>query len=155
MQPARERVVELESDDADAGTHEAKGAPPLDHATIRAIVAGIMLAMFLSALEQTIVAPALPAIGKSLGDIDNLSSHKQPAVRQAIEATGATLLFLPAYSPDFNLIEQVFAKLKALLRKMALRSIDALWNALGSITGCVSADEAKNFIRHAGYFQSQ
>jgi transposase len=75
-------------------------------------------------------------------------------VRQAIEATGATLLFLPAYSPDLNPIEQVFAKLKALLRKMALRSVEALWKALGSITGCVSPQECKNFIRHAGYFQS-
>jgi hypothetical protein len=84
--------------------------------------------------------------------MDNLSSHKKLAVRQAIEATGATLLFLPAYSPDLNPIEQVFAKLKALLRKMALRSVEALWKALGSITGCVSPQECKNFIRHAGYF---
>jgi transposase len=75
-------------------------------------------------------------------------------VRQAIEATGATLLFLPAYSPDLNPIEQVFAKLNALLRKMALRSVEALWKALGSITGCVSPQECKNFVRHAGYFRS-
>jgi transposase len=114
--------------------------------------APINAALFQCYVEQVLV----PTLRQ--GDIvvmDNLSSHKQPAVRQAIEATGATLLFLPAYSPDLNPIEQVFAKLKALLRKMALRSIDALWKALGSITGCVSADEAKNFIRHAGYFQSQ
>jgi transposase len=107
--------------------------------------------LFLCYVEQVLV-PTLQA-----GDIvvmDNLSSHKKPAVRQAIEATGATLLFLPAYSPDLNPIEQVFAKLKALLRKMALRSVEAPWKALGSITGCVSPQECKNFIRHAGYFQS-
>jgi transposase len=86
--------------------------------------------------------------------MDNLSSHKKPTVRQAIEATSATLLFLPAYSLDLNPIEQVFAKLKALLRKMAQRSVEALWKALGSVTGCVSPQECKNFIRHAGYFQS-
>jgi transposase len=105
--------------------------------------------LFLCYVEQVLV-PTLRA-----GDIvvmDNLSSHKKPAVRQAIEATGATMLFLPAYSPDLNPIEQVFAKLKALLPKMALRSVEALWKALGSITGCVSPQECKNFIRHAGYF---
>jgi transposase len=107
--------------------------------------------LFLCYVEQVLV-PTLRA-----GDIvvmDNLSSHKKPAVRQAIEAAGATLLFLPAYSPDLNPIEQVFAKLKALLQKMALRSVEALWKALGSITGCVSPQECKNFIRHAGYFRS-
>jgi transposase len=107
--------------------------------------------LFLCYVEQVLV-PTLRS-----GDIvvmDNLASHKKPAVRQAIEATGATLLFLPAYSPDLNPIEQVFAKLKALLRKMALRSVEALWKALGSITGCVSPQECKNFVRHAGYFRS-
>lgn len=59
----------------------------------------------------------------------------------------------PPAPPTDNPIEQVFAKLKALLRAMALRSVDALWNALRSITGCVSPQECKSFIRHAGYFQ--
>jgi transposase len=102
--------------------------------------------LFQCYVEQ-VLAPTLRA-----GDIvvmDNLSSHKKPAVRQAIEAVGATLKFLPAYSPDLNPIEQVFAKLKALLRAMAVRGVDALWKALGSITGCVSSKECKNFIRHA------
>jgi hypothetical protein len=75
--------------------------------------------------------------------MDNLSSHKKPAVREAIEAAGASLRFLPAYSPDLNPIEQVFAKLKALLRAMALRSVAALWDALGSVVGCVSPRNAK------------
>ena len=72
----------------------------------------------------------------SPGDIvimDNLSSHKAPASREAIEAAGATLLFLPPYSPDFNPIEQAFSKLKAHLRKAAERTIQGLWDAIGRI----------------------
>jgi transposase len=66
------------------------------------------------------------------GDIvvmDNLSSHKGPAVRAMIEAAGATLLYLPPYSPDFNPIENAFAKLKALLRKAAQRTVEEVWDA--------------------------
>jgi len=86
--------------------------------------------------------------------MDNLSSHKKAAVRTAIEDAGAALLFLLPYSPDLNPIEQLFAKPKALLRAKAHRTVEALWNALGSIIECVSPQECKNFIRHAGYFQS-
>ena len=71
-----------------------------------------------------------------LGDVvvmDNLSSHKGPSVRALIEAAGATLLYLPPYSPDFNPIENAFAKLKALLRKAAERTIDGLWAAIGRL----------------------
>jgi transposase len=75
---------------------------------------------------------------------------RAPISRQAIVSAGASRRFLPAYSPDLNSIEPVFAKLKSLLRKMAPRSVDALWKALGSITGCVSPEECRNFIRHAG-----
>jgi transposase len=106
--------------------------------------------LFLAYVEQILV-PTLKA-----GDIvimDNLSSHKKAAVRRAIEEAGATLTFLPPYSPDLNPIEQVFAKLKALLRTMAIRTIEALWNALGTITECVSPQECRNFFRHCGYFQ--
>jgi len=101
--------------------------------------------LFLAYVEQILV-PTLK--------VDNLSSHKKAAVGRAIEDAGATLLFLPPYSPDLNPIEQVFAKLKSLLRAKALRTVDALWKALGSISDCVSPQECKNFIRHAGYFQS-
>jgi transposase len=107
--------------------------------------------LFLDYVEQVLVPNLTP------GDIvvmDNLSSHKKPAVRQAIEDAGASLRFLPAYSPDLNPIEQVFAKLKAMLRAKALRTVDALWKALGEISDCVSPQECMNFIRHAGYFQS-
>jgi transposase len=93
----------------------------------------------------------------SEGDIvamDNLGSHKVPGVREAIEAVGAHVLYLPAYSPDLNPIEMVFHKIKSILRKMRIRTVDALWDALGSITDCVTAAECQNFFRHAGYIQS-
>ena len=106
--------------------------------------------LFLAYVEQVLVPTLTP---DDIVVMDNLSSHKKPAVRQAIEQAGASVRFLPAYSPDLNPIVQVFAKLKALLRAKALRTVDALWKALGSITGCVSPQECKNFIRHAGYFQ--
>jgi transposase len=107
--------------------------------------------LFLAYVEQVLV-PTLKA-----GDIvimDNLASHKVAGVRRAIEAVGAILMFLPPYSPDLNPIEQAFAKLKALLRAKALRTVDALWNALGSLVGCFTAAECANYLRHAGYFQS-
>jgi len=107
--------------------------------------------LFLAYIEQVLVPTLRP---DDIVLMDNLAAHKRPAVRQAIEAAGAAVRLLPAYSPDLNPIEQVFAKLKALLRAKALRTVDALWNALGSITGCVSPEECRNFIRHAGYFHS-
>jgi transposase len=107
--------------------------------------------LFLAYVEQVLVPTLTP---DDTVVMDNLSSHKKPAVRRAIEEAGASVRFLPAYSPDLNPIEQVFAKLKALLRAKALRTVDALWNALGSITACVSPEQCKNFIRHAGYVES-
>jgi len=88
------------------------------------------------------------------GDIvvmDNLSSHKVAGVRQAIEATGAILLYLPPYSPDFNPIEQYFSKLKAALKKTAARTIDVLWNAIGSLYDAVTTTHCNNFFYKAGY----
>jgi hypothetical protein len=86
--------------------------------------------------------------------MDNLGSHKVPGVREAIEAAGASVMYLPAYSPDLNPIEMVIAKIKSILRKMAIRTVEELWEALGSITDCVTATECRNFLRHEGYFQS-
>jgi transposase len=97
----------------------------------------------------------MPTLRK--GDVvamDNLGSHKIPGVREAIEEAGATLIYLPPYSPDLNPIEMVFSKIKAILRKKALRTVEALWRELGKITGCVSATECQNYLRHAGYFQT-
>lgn len=88
------------------------------------------------------------------GDIvimDNLSSHKSDATRNAIEAAGATLLFLPPYSPDLNPIEKMFAKLKALLRKTAKRSVTDLWDAIALILQTITPTECENFFSHSGY----
>ena len=83
--------------------------------------------------------------------MDNLSSHKAPAVRAAIEAAGARLLFLPPYSPDFNPIEMAFSKLKAHLRKAAERTIHGLWDAIGRIVDLYSPQECSNYFAAAGY----
>jgi transposase len=88
------------------------------------------------------------------GDIvilDNLSSHKAPAIRHAIRAAGARLIFLPAYSPDLNPIEQVFAKLKHLLRKAAERSKDAVWRRVGDLLELFTPQECENYLRNSGY----
>ena len=105
--------------------------------------------LFLAYVEQVLV-PTL--IGGDIVVMDNLGSHKVAGVRKAIEAVGARLHYLPSYSPDLNPIEQAFAKLKALLRAKALRTVEALWNALGDIVACFSPAECANFLRHAGYF---
>ena len=105
-------------------------------------------ALFLAYITQ-VLAPTL-----SPGDIvilDNLPAHKIAGVRQAITARGASILYLPPYSPDLNPIEQLFAKLKALLRKAAERSIQALWSRIGELLDRFSADECQNYLKHAGY----
>lgn len=88
------------------------------------------------------------------GDIvimDNLPAHKVSGVRQAIEAAGAKLLYLPPYSPDFNPIEMAFAKLKALLRKAAKRTIDDLWSAVATAIETFTPHECVNYFAAAGY----
>jgi transposase len=105
-------------------------------------------AWFRAYVEQ-VLAPTLKA-----GDIviiDNLGSHKSPHIRQAIEAKGATLLYLPPYSPDLNPIEMAFSKLKAHLRKAAERSVDALWDRIGLLIDEFSPAECANFFKAAGY----
>jgi len=88
------------------------------------------------------------------GDIvilDNLSSHKVAGVEEAINATGAIVLYPPAYSPDLNPIEKFFSKLKALLRKAAKREINALWKEIGNLLNNVSQSECRNFLASYGY----
>ena len=88
------------------------------------------------------------------GDIvvlDNLGSHKGDVARRAIEARGAELRFLPPYSPDLNPIEMLFAKLKALLRKAAERTVDSLWRRIGTLLDEITPQECQNYLRHAGY----
>jgi transposase len=105
-------------------------------------------AAFLAYLRQ-LLAPTLRP-----GDIvvmDNLPAHKITGIRQEIEAAGARLLYLPPYSPDFNPIEQVFAKLKALLRKAAARTVDALWAAIATALDAFTPDECANYFTNSGY----
>ena len=83
--------------------------------------------------------------------VDNLSSHKGPQVDNMIQAAAARMLFLPPYSPDFNPIEQVFAKRKALLRKAAERSVEGLWTTIGKLLDAFTLAECANYIAHAGY----
>jgi transposase len=83
--------------------------------------------------------------------MDNLGSHKGAGVRKAIEAAGATPLYLPPYSPDFNPIEKALSKLKALLRKAAGRSVDASWNRIGALLEAFTPQECANFFAAAGY----
>ena len=83
--------------------------------------------------------------------MDNLPAHKVSGVKQAIEAAGATRLLLPPYSPDFNPIEQAFAKLKALLRKAAARTVDDLWDAIAEIIELFTPTECANFFANSGY----
>ena len=105
-------------------------------------------ASFLAYVEQILVPTLQP------GDIvivDNLAAHKVDGVRQAIEGAGATLRFLPPYSPDFNPIELCFAKLKAIVRKARCRSIDTLWPLLGACLPRFTPTECRNYVRHCGY----
>ena len=83
--------------------------------------------------------------------MDNLSSHKGAKTRALIEAAGASLRFLPPYSPDFNPIENAFAKLKALLRKAAERTVDGLWAAIGRLVETFTPNECANYFTAAGY----
>jgi transposase len=108
-------------------------------------------ARFLAYVEQCLAPTLRP------GDIvimDNLGAHKVKGVRQAIEARGAVVLYLPPYSPDLNPIEQAFAKLKSLLRSAAKRTVASLWQAIGRALDAFSATECANYLAHAGYVPS-
>ena len=119
-----------------------------------AIVAPLVLdcpmngVIFTAWLEQGLA----PTLGQ--GDIvimDNLPAHKVAGVREIIERAGARLLYLPPYSPDLNPIEMMFAKLKALLRKAKERTIDALWDRIGTVLSEFTCQECANYLRHDGY----
>lgn len=103
---------------------------------------------FLAYVEQVLVPDLRP------GDIvvmDNLPAHKVAGVRATIEAAGASLLYLPPYSPDFNPIELAFAKLKAILRKAAARAIPDLWDTIGHALDAFQPAECQNYFAAAGY----
>ena len=103
---------------------------------------------FLAYVEQVLLPTLAP------GDIvimDNLGSHKGQAIRHLIRAAGAKLFFLPRYSPDLNPIEQVFAKLKTLLRKADPRTIETTWREIGALLGNFTPKECANYLVNAGY----
>lgn len=110
---------------------------------------GPMNGVAFRAYVEQVLAPTLAP-----GDIvvmDNLPAHKSSAIRAAIQAAGARLLYLPPYSPDFNPIEMAFAKLKSLLRKAAARTVEDLWDAIQSALRAFTPEECANFLSHAGY----
>jgi transposase len=103
---------------------------------------------FRAYVEQFLVPTLAP------GDIvimDNLGSHKSRTIRRILRTAGAKLLFLPPYSPDLNPIEQVFAKLKALLRKADERTVTATWRRIGQLLDTFTADECANYLVNSGY----
>jgi transposase len=128
------------------------GALRADGLTAPAVIDGAVNGeSFLAYVEQVLVPTLRP------GDIvvlDNLSSHKVAGVRAVVEAAGATLRYLPPYSPDLNPIEQLFAKLKAILRKIAARTVEGLWAAIGQLVHAFEPAECVNYLRHSGYVRS-
>jgi transposase len=104
--------------------------------------------VFEAFVEQVLVPQLRP------GDVvvmDNLSSHKRARTRELIEAAGAAVLFLPPYSPDLNPIEMIFAKIKQLLRSLACRTRETLWQTMQSVLDQITASDAANCFRHCGY----
>jgi len=83
--------------------------------------------------------------------LDNLSSHKVVGMAEAIESVGAQVLYLPPYSPDFNPIEQVFSKLKTMLRKLKSRTMEDLWKNLGELCDIFTPKECYHYYKNAGY----
>jgi transposase len=103
---------------------------------------------FLAYVEQVLLPTLRPG---DIVIIDNLGSHKGKAVRRVLRAAGAKLFFLPPYSPDLNPIEQVFAKLKTLLRKANERTVEGTWRRIGALLDCFKPAECANYFRNAGY----
>lgn len=123
-----------------------------DGITAPLVIDGAMNGAVFRAYVEQFLAPTLAP-----GDIvimDNLPSHKVAGVREAIEVCGASLIYLPPYSPDLNPIEQAFAKLKALLRKAAARTVEALWTTIGESLSEFSSTECANYLADAGYPRS-
>ena len=121
----------------------------LDGVTAPMVIDGAMDGEMFLAWTKQMLAPTLRH-----GDVvimDNLPAHKVAGVREAIEAAGARLHYLPPYSPDFNPIEKAFAQIKAFLRKAAARTIAALWDAITAAIDAVTPDACANYFANAGY----
>jgi len=133
---------------ANAGDRVRGGAAQLGFDRALVVDGPIDGRLFLAYVQQHLAPTLRP------GDIvvrDHLSSHKVAGVRQAIEGVGVQVAYLPPYSPDFNPIEQVFAKLKLLVRSAKQRTVEGLWSRLGQLLDRFPAAECRNYIRHGGY----
>ena len=131
------------------GTQTFIAALRCDGLTAPWIINGPMNRQTFEVYVETQLAPTLQP-----GDVvilDNLSSHKSERAKAILKKRGAWFLFLPPYSPDLNPIEMAFAKLKAHLRRIGARTIDALWKAVGNICDLYTPDECWNYLREAGY----
>ncbi len=125
------------------------GALRLTGMTAPMVLDGAMNGDAFRAYVEQVLAPTLTS-----GDVvimDNLPAHKAAGIREAVEATGATLRYLPPYSPDFNPIENAFSKLKAMLRARAERTVDALWTAVGEVITLFTPAECANYFAACGY----
>ena len=125
------------------------GALRLTGLTAPMVLDGPMTGEWFAAYAQQVLAPTLRP-----GDIvilDNLPAHKTMAAREPIEATGARMLFLPPYSPDFNPIENAFSKLKSILRKAAARTVPELWDAIRDALPRFTPEECANYFTATGY----
>lgn len=125
------------------------GALGIDGVRCSTVVDGPVDGDIFQAFVDQVLCPKLRP-----GDIvamDNLSSHKGASVRRSIEAAGATLVYLPPYSPDYSPIEPAFSKIKQMLRGLAARTRDALWNAMQSILDTVTSTDALHYFEHCGY----
>jgi transposase len=120
-----------------------------DGLTAPMVVDGAMTGDLFVAYVKQVLVPTL-----RVGDVvvmDNLICHKRVAVKQAVEAAGGKVLYLPPYSPDLNPIELAFSKLKGLLRAVGKRTIDGLWDFLGQVLEAFAPDECRRYIQHCGY----
>ena len=104
--------------------------------------------LFVTFVRETLVPLLVPG---QVVVLDNLQPHKSPEVRRLVESAGATLLLLPPYSPDYNPIEQAISKVKTVLRKLARRTVDALFDAVGEALASVTPGDARNYTAHCGY----
>lgn len=125
----------------------------VDRLSAPMLLDGAMDGPSFKAYVEQVLAPSLSP--RDIVVMDNLTSHQVDGVRQAIKDVGAFLLYLPPYSPDLNPIEQLFAKLKALLRKAAARTLDQLWDAVASCLDAFDPEECRNYFRNAGYGSNQ
>ena len=104
--------------------------------------------VFLAYVKQQLIKILRPS---DIVIMDNLTSHKQPGVQDAIESVGANVMYLPPYSPDLNPIELAFSKLKTLLRRSAERTVEDLWKRIGELLDEFTPQECRNYFRHCGY----